>query len=412
MATNMNLAAATAVTTVQQTDNVLVEVGGSIRRVPVSAMGATVGDQLFRPTFTLEQSSDPAFTVTPSVAVSQYIGAMGGYMLKVSGGKVYAAKLNPSNWNYFEDGTAVDDASKYETMVRVPPCHFKASDKTMQFGGLSSIQGGHTFGSPGWVGAYEMYVDSSGAGHSRPDVSPAHARTMSAFWSCAQKLGTDWGLANYQFHCLINALFQAEYGNLNSQSVVGAGGQTSSWEAWRNVNMGLTRTLGDGSGSVLYNDSTVGNQYEVKLFGFEGLWGKQWEFRPGIRFSYNSSTSVRTATVYEGNQVSNTASGRTFTCLSSASGNAVKSMQLGEYWDMIPQTIGGSTSTYYCDGYWVSTGGELLSVGGVAGSGASCGVSFAISDNGFSASWRTLGARLAFYGEAEIVSGTKLTALA
>lgn len=59
---------------------------------------------------------------------------MGGYMLKVSGGKVYAAKLNPTNWNYFEDGTAVDDASKYETMVRVPPCHFKASDKTMQFG--------------------------------------------------------------------------------------------------------------------------------------------------------------------------------------------------------------------------------------------------------------------------------------
>lgn len=411
MATFQKITEAATASSMNNSDTLLAVSGGSLKRIPVEKLGSKIADQLFYPEFTLEQSSNPAFDIQDSVVVKQYIAAMGGYMLKTVNGKVYAAKLHPTNWNYFADGTAVDDASKYECMVRVPQCHFKATSKTMQFGGLNPISGGHSFDSPQWVGAYEMYVDSAGAGHSRPDVSPAHSMTMSAFWSCAQKLGTQWGLANYQFHCLINALYQAKYGNLNSLTVIGAGGQTSSWEAWRNVNTGLTRTLGDGSGSVLYNDSTLGNQYPVKLFGFEDLWGKLWEFRPGIRFSYNSTTGVRTATVYSGNQVSNTASGRTFTCLSAASNSVPTKMELGEYWDMIPQAVGGSTSTYYCDGYWAATGGELLLVGGVAVSGASCGVSSASSNDGFSISWAGIGSRLAFYGDAEIVSGSELTAM-
>ena len=55
-------------------------------------------------------------------------------MLRVVGGKVYAAKLSPANWNYFQDGARVDNVAKYETMVKVPPCYFKAQNKTMQFG--------------------------------------------------------------------------------------------------------------------------------------------------------------------------------------------------------------------------------------------------------------------------------------
>ena len=410
MATLKKITEASTATSMNSSDTVLAVSGGSLKRIPVEKLGSKIADQLFYPQYTLEQSSNPAFDIQDSVVVKQYIAAMGGYMLKTVNGKTYAAKLHPTDWNYFADGTAVDDASKYETMVRVPQCHFKASGKTMQFGGLNPISGGHSFDSPQWVGAYEMYVDSSGVGHSRPDVSPSHSMTMSTFWAKAQNRGTQWGLANYGFHCLINALYQAQYGNLNSQSVIGAGGQTSSWEAWRNVNMGLTRTLGDGSGSVLYNDSTVGSQYPTKLFGFEDLWGKLWEFRPGIRFYMDGTT--RYAVVYSGNTVSNTADGRTFTCLSSSSGAAITSMQLGEYWDMIPQAAGGSTSTYYCDGCWASTGGELLFVGGHANLGASCGVSYAHSDRGFLNSWTSIGSRLAFYGDTELVSGSELTAMA
>ena len=374
--------------------------------LPSSLIGAMAS------TYQLEQSSNPAFDVRNRGAAELYQSRMGGYAFLVKSGNVYAAKLNPGSWDSFADGTSIGDASRFETMIHVPDCHFKADGTVMNFGGITPIDGGKAFRSPHWVGAYKMYVDASGIGHSRPDVAPSHSKTMSAFWSCAQKLGSEFGLANYGFHCLINALYQARYGNLDSQATIGAGFQTSSWEAARDVPMGLLRSLGDGSGKVYYTDATIGDQYPVKLFGFEDLWGKLWEFRPGIRFSYDANTGIRTATVYDGNVVSNTASGRTFPCLASANGEYVKKMQLGEWWDMIAQATGAGSTTYYCDGYWAATGGELLYVGGAAADWSRCGLSCAFSIDGFSYSWAHPGARLAFFGEPELVSGAEIVALA
>lgn len=387
----------------------LIVADGALRRLSLGDLQKMMGNNIFYPTITLEQSSNPKFDLPTPFMASMYQRAMGGYMMKVVNGKVYAAKLNPSNWEFFADGTQVDDASKYETMVHLPGCHFKADNKTLQFGGLFPISGGKTFDSPNWVGAYEMYVDGNSVGHSRPNVSPSHSMTMSSFWSCAQKLGSKFGLANYGFQCLIEALYQVSFGNLNIQSVIGSGFQHSNWEACRNVVMGKCISLGDGSGKILYNDATLGNQYPVKLFGFEDLWGKLWEFRPGIRFYMDGDT--RYAVVYSGNRVSNTADGRKFTIPSSADGQYITKKTLGAYWDAFPQAVGGGDSTYYCDGFWAATGGELLGVGGGARHGSLCGLSYAASSDGFSYSWTSLGARLAFYGNPTIVSGSELMAM-
>lgn len=397
------------VTSMTADQTFVVEVGGALRRLKLGDLQKMVGNELFYPTITLEQSSNPQFDLPTPFMANMYRQQMGGYMMKTVGGVVYAAKLDAGNWDYFADGSKVDDVAKYETMVRLPDCHFKAEGKTMQFGGLFPIAGGHKFDSPNWVGAYKMFVDSSGVGHSRPGVAPSHTRTMSDFWSCAQKLGSNFGLANYGFQCLIEALYQVSFGNLNSQAVIGSGFQSSSWEACRDVPMGKCISLGDGSGKVLYNDATLGNQYPVKLFGFEDLWGKLWEFRPGIRFYMDGDT--RYAVVYSGNQVSNTANGRKFTIPSSAGGEYITRKTLGEYWDAFPQAVGGGDTTYYCDGFWASTSGELLGVGGDACDRSPCGLSCAYSIDGFSASWSDLGARLAFYGNPIIVSGSELMAM-
>ena len=375
--------------------------------IPSTVVGALASKH------TLEENSNPAFTVNNRGAAELYQTQMGGYMFFRKDGKVYAAKLNGSTWDKFADATPVTAAieAACETMIHVPDCNYLGENKTLNFGGLVPIDGGHLFGSPHWVGAYLMSVDGGGAGHSRPNVAPGHSKTLSAFWNCAQQLGTQWGLANYGFFCLINALFQARYGSLNSQEVIGAGFQTSSWEAARNVPIGLCKSLGDGSGKVFYTDATIGDQYPVKLFGFEDLWGKLWEFRPGIR--YYMDGDVRHAVVYPGNQVSNTAEGRDISgVLASASGQYATQMLLGEYWDMICQAVGGGDTTYYCDGYWAAAGGELLAVGGNAHSFALCGVAFSSSNLGFSYSWTNLGSRLAFYGTPQIVSGAELLAMA
>ena len=397
------------VTSMTADQTFVVEVGGALRRLKLGDLQKMVGNELFYPTITLERSSNPQFDLPTPFMANMYRQQMGGYMMKPVGGVVYAAKLDAGNWDYFADGSKVDDASKYETMGRVPDCHFKAGGKTMQFGGLFPIAGGHKFDSPNWVGAYEMFVDSSGVGHSRPGVSPSHSKTMTEFWNCAQKLGSNFGLANYGFQCLIEALYQVSFGNLNSQAVIGSGFQSSSWAACRDVPMGQCISLGDGSGNVLYNDATLGNQYPVKLFGFEDLWGRLWEFRPGIRFYMDGDT--RYAVVYSGNQVSNTANWRKFTIPTSANGEFITRKTLGAYWDAFPQAVGGGDSTYYCDGFWASTSGELLYVGGNASYGSQCGLSYAGSASGFSSSWSDFGARLAFYGNPTIVSGSELMAM-
>ncbi len=401
-----NIASVSEAKSLSTDDSLLCIAGGSVGRISFEHILQELSSEITIPHFTLEKTSSPLFDVNASAALNTYLGEVGGYMMLFKDGKAYAAKLESENWNYFADGTVVDDASKYETMVHLPTFHFKASGKTMNVGGLTPIDGGHTFQSPQWVGAYEMYVDSSGKGHSRPDVSPAHSKTMSTFWNHAQKTHTNCGLANYGFHCLINALFQAKYGNLNCEAVIGKGGEGADYQTWRDVPMGYGRTIGDGSGTAA---TSLSGYNCVKLFGFEDLWAKLWEFRPGIRFYYDSDSSTRHAVVYDGNIVSNTAEGRDFTIpLLNAGGSYTTKMQLGEHWDMIPIAVGGGSSTYYCDGYYDSQSGELLYVGGYANNGARCGLSYASSSSGFSFSWTYLGARLAFYGRPEIIEGAEI----
>lgn len=359
--------------------------------------------------FTLQTQANPAFTVYNPTALDSYMDKVGGYAVQNINGTYFAAKLDKKTWTKFADGTPVEDASKFETMIHMPRLYFKADSASIQ---LSPVERPdfRFFDSPEWVGAYKLSFDGT-LPHSCPNVTPQHSKSMSQFWSEAQLLGENWGLAGYQFHCLINALFQARFGNLNSQAVIGAGFQTSSWEAARDVPMGLLIGLGDGSGNVLYQSETLGNQYPVKLFGFEDLWGKLWEFRPGIRFEMRAG--VRYAIVYPGNVVSNSAEGREFVCaVQSATGQYVKGMELSEYWDFIAKNIaGGSATTYYCDGYYAATTGQLLRVGGNANFAARCGLSYAHSLDEFSFSVANVGARLAFYGSPTIIPGAEFVQL-
>lgn len=221
----MKLSEVSQVDAMSSADSFIIEAGGSERRVNLETLKGVLASAVTTPpsTYTLEQNSNVAFDVSSNWAAYMYASYMKGYLFRVVAGKVYAAQLNDS-WNAFADGTAIDNITKYETMVRVPKCHFKGEGTKMTFGGLNPVAGGHTFDSPEWVGAYMMYVENN-VGHSRPNVAPTHSKKMTEFWAAAQQLGSNFGLANYQFQCLINAVYQAYYGNLNSQDVIGSGFQ-------------------------------------------------------------------------------------------------------------------------------------------------------------------------------------------
>lgn len=359
--------------------------------------------------FTLQTQANPAFTVYNPTALDSYMDKVGGYAVQNINGTYFAAKLDKKTWTKFADGTPVEDASMFETMVHMPRLYFKADGASIQ---LSPVERPdfRFFDSPEWVAAYKLSFDGS-LPHSCPGVSPQHSKSISQFWAEAQLLGEDWGLANYQFHCHINALFQARFGNLNSQAVIGAGFQNSNYQAARDVPMGLLVALGDGSGKIIYQSETLGEQFPVKLFGFEDLWGKLWEFRPGIRFEMRDN--VRYAIVYPGNVVNNIAGGREFICVvQTSSGNYVKQMELSDYWDMIAKNVnGGNQLSYFCDGYYTATAGQVMLVGGNANYMARCGISFVNSDNAFSVVAMSIGARLAFYGSPTIIPGAEFVQL-
>lgn len=352
--------------------------------------------------FTLETSSSPAFTVASAATtnLNAYMAKVGGYLLYPKDDKVYATKLKADDWNYFSDGTdATSYVPKCETMIYLPKCHYASYGMKFIFGGLSTDYG-TVFESPEWVGAYEMYVDSSGTGHSRPDQAPTVSKTIGAFWTCAQGLGTDWGLANYEFFCLINALYQTKYGNLDSQTQVGTGGTASDWSSWTAVKMGYGRTLGDGSGSA---STSMSGQNCVKLFGFEDLWAKCWEWRQGI---WRSGNKIH---VYNSNKVSSTESDREWDCSFSSSGY-ISSCFLGEngHWDMLPKAASGGSNSYYCDYCWASSssGPLALYVGCNSNVGSYCGVSCSNLIDDFSDSRSYVSSRLSFYGTPEIVDAT------
>ena len=64
---------------------------------------------------------------------------------------------------------------------------------------------------------------------------------------------------------------------------------------------------------------------------------------------------------------------RMYSTLPTTNGN-IKSLQLGEYADMVPKTVGGSATTYMCDYYWQNSNLNTLLVGGSVDDGSNAGL--------------------------------------
>lgn len=354
----------------------------------------------------LEQSNPVQWTTFgDEQVVNSILGTYGTYVIDEENKKY--AKLDPTDHTYFEDGS-VWDGSYGNSFRRIPEVFYLVgkddnNNNTLQIS--SQDIGGHSW-PEAWIGTYKGSISGNKL-RSVPGAATTQNMTMTAFWNAAQGNGVNYGLVNYFNHCMLLALHYTKFGTSQSETTMGPGLQNAGSRYYTHIT-GYCKGLGDGTGSSSYGDSPTLTMN--KLFGIEDLAGSTWEFRPNIRFSDSGSI----ATVYEGNIVSNTASGRTFQKLSSASNDYITKMALGEYCDFIPTAVGGTNATYYCDGTWDSSVGELFLVGGASYLGSLCGLSASGSDSAFSRSHASIGARLAFCGDISqytLVSGTELNSL-
>lgn len=433
-----DLAKADAVNTMLASDYIVVEIGGSIKRISVkdfmnSIQTGSLNLSQYAWGVPIYQSpSSKTSTEWGRVGNldmwEQYKETMGRYLLTQDG---RLAKLSKTNSGLFADGTVVDE-TKGNIMFHAPRLYYLV--KTDAVTGIPYLWastlpiGGHFIESP-CFGAYKADIISDKL-VSRSGRVPKGGLTISQFWAKARANGNDYGLVNYDLRRFMMMIQLFEFGNPNCQTKIGYGVGGSSngdfWGAASKLTTGATKTLGDSCGSIAIDalaDSTAGkpasvNSSRVSLFGIEDAWNWQWEMTQGIYFgkSENTGQTGKEVFIYDGNRMPTDAELTTnpagdYRKLERMDGEGyVSKMALGEFFDLIAQsTTGGGSNNYWCDYFYCNLAkGQLCLFGGYANSGSSSGLACVNSRNAFSAAPASFGARLAYYGKTQYVNGADL----
>ena len=435
MADKVILGNAQSVDTMLRTDSIMVEIGGSIRRMSLDNFMNAINEgneELLR-------TSAWCVPIKQSTQISSSWGRGGNLQLyeeyKRHGGRyLYLndgrhAKLSRTNSSVFADGTPLDESIGH-IMVKMPSLYYFLKEDEVS--GITNLWmspipiGGHVINQP-VVAAYKASMSGS-ALTSRSGVAPKGSININAYWNAAQVNGKDWGLADYEHQKFFIMLQLSEFGNANIQSVLGNGltgtNNSSDYATALGFPCGNTRSLGDSSGAIEHNyemssGTMTQNACDVSLCGFENLYGQQWEMRQGIYCgkSNNDGQDGTEIFIYSGNRMPTTAelashpAGDYRQLQRLSSGGYVREIILGQHFDIMPKIIGGGSTTSWGDYSYVDiANGQLVLFGGAAGDGASCGLVYSHSSCAWSIADATLGSRLAFYGKGKEVTGREIVA--
>ena len=425
MVAKKSLGEATAVKSLVGSNSVLVEVGGSIRRVSLDDFQEAINEdkgellQSIAWGVPIKQAlqTSPAWGTEGNVAMwNQYKAQIGRYGLSLDGTK--AAKLNASESTKYADGTALD-TSKVNVMVHAPRLYFhvaETGDAGIPHLWMSEYPIGGHYIPETWLGAYMGNV-KDGKLRSIPGVTPTGNQSIQTFWNQAQALGKDYGIIDYDHVRLLNMLNLSKYGNTNSQANVGYGccGDGDTWAKTNSLLTGATASLGDACGKIDIS-ATAGNSKSsrVSLFGVEDFWGWYLQMVQNVFFG-SSANAAQTGTecfIYEGNRMPSNSELTTHPVGEYrqirrliTDWGYISSLLIGEYFDLMPTILGGDSNSHWCDANWSNSTGQLLLWGGYAYIGAYCGSSYSSSHTGWTHADAGLGSRLAYYGQPQIVTG-------
>lgn len=433
-----NLAAVSTVSSMLRSNSVLVEIGGSVRRITLDKLMDAINSEqegiLRQVAWGQEIMEGQTSTnwiagrVGNRLMWQEYESMCGRYMMLNTG---YMAKLNPADSSLFADGATLSDAqvtSKNGHIMYYAPKLFylvktdTQTGKTYLWMSMLPI-GGHELPAC-CIGAYKGSMAGT-ALVSRSGVAPAGSKTISAFWAAAQVNGSSFGLTNYDHRRRMMMKALAKYGDTNIQTKLGYGlcgsVQVDLWAQAATLLTGATKSLGDGYGNIPVTLTGGTDCSRVNLGGIEDPYGWQWEMIQNVYFGSSDNTPNQTGTeiyIYEGNRMPITAelathpAGAYRQLVRRSDSGYVSSMLLGEYFDLFAKTIaGGGSTSYWADYFYGSLTGQLLLWGGYANAGPNSGLGSAHSTFAFSSSSATLGARLAYYGEPKFVTGTALMAM-
>lgn len=432
-----NLGEADLVASILQSNCVFVEVGGSVRRIKLEDLQASINrgqNQLLQQVawgVPLEKSSSPAWGVVGNTVLrDEYLSHVGRIFLTNDG---KAAKLSASDSSIFADGTALDETQGH-VMFYAPKLYYLVqtdAESGLTYLWMSQIPIGGHFIPESCFGAYMGYMNGS-ALTSRSGVNVRASETITAYWNAAQVNGVNFGLINYDHQRLMIMLNLMKFGNPNCQVNIGygTGGSGTDLDIFSEaakLKTGATKSLGDACGKIditltkTTSDNktlTTQNASRVNLFGIEDAWCWYWCMLQGLYFgsSNNDGQDGSEVFIYEGNRLPSSTElathpeGNYRQIVRPVSPFYPKAWVLGEYFDILAKTSGGSTSSYWCDYNYNNATGQLPLWGGDANIGSLAGLGCAYTSYAWSSASAHIGSRLAYYGKLNWMSGANLVA--
>lgn len=326
----------------------------------------------------------------------------------------YCNEENSANW---PDGSAMDiDLSRKENrMVYFPKYYHKTVERSpgiwRTYISEQQIDGDYIEEPEMLLSTFEAYTNTDGTLMSVWGVASTASQTMATFISQAKSNGPLWSIGDYRSHATIARMFCAYYKTTNistSNSAIPCSGGTKRYNYGVT---GATITLGNRDGKKATTNDT--SYYSTNFLGLEDCYYSKWEFVQGINILKGKYVVYDGGSFPDKDVAELEAAGATNIRVVGYEPNPaatdgyngwIKAVAQGKYGDVVPTAHGGSETTYYSDYSWFNpTGNRIFLRSGNSDVGSRCGVFVANASNASSASWTTIGARLAFYGKIVVV---------
>ena len=325
--------------------------------------------------------------------------------------------LNETDGNKWPDNSAVEIAfsRKENRMVHFPKYYHKTIERSPGIWRtyISEIQIDNDYiEEPEMLlASFEAAVSNGNILSSGTGYASTASQTLATFVSQAKANGPLWGIGDYRSHTTIARMFCAYYKNTNistSNSAIPCSGGTKRYDHGLT---GATVPLGNRDGKVAVTEDA--GYYSTNFLGLEDCYYSKWEFVQGINILKGKYVVYDGGSFPDKDVAELEAAGATNIRVVGYEPNPAatagyngwtKAVAQGKYGDVVPTAHGGSETTYYSDYSWFNpTGNRIFLRSGGSNHGSRCGVFMANADNASSASWTTIGARLAFYGKIVVV---------
>lgn len=296
--------------------------------------------------------------------------------------------LDPNNYALKENGTASDVANvNYDgnAMAQIPLVWVSRYERDgYEYEIISDIQYDDTYKAyahtraDGTIADYFLYSMFGGSGgtakmRSLSRQSLAHDLTAEQEIAGCKANGDGWFIHTWSQRQLIRTLLVLMGKSTDTQAVFGIGNCRSGSNADSMLKTGTLDTKGQFWGTNANSSS------QVKVFHIEKFWGDQWDRTAGLIYN-NGNICVKMTPEGNGYRL-NDIIGYTNTGvnITGSNGGYINKGTCTEY-GFIPNTVSGSSTTYYGDGCWFNNGGLRFALCGGSATGASgSGGAFSLS---------------------------------